>query len=67
MEINKKIPVFDFKLGDKTKEFVNDCLETSFIGQGSYVKKFEKVFKPKKEHCAPPAPAHGLFLEKVIY
>ena len=44
MEINKKIPVFDFKLGDKEKEFVNDCLETSFIGQGSYVKKFEKVF-----------------------
>jgi len=45
MEINKKIPVFDFKLGDKEKEFVNDCLETSFIGQGSYVKKFEKVFR----------------------
>ena len=44
MEINKNIPVFDFKLGDKEKEFVNDCLETSFIGQGSYVKKFEKVF-----------------------
>jgi len=44
MKINKKIPVFDFKLGDKEKEFVNDCLETSFIGQGSYVKKFEKVF-----------------------
>ena len=30
--------------------------------------EFEKVFKSKKRTlCAPPAPAHGLFLEKVIY
>jgi tRNA pseudouridine38-40 synthase len=30
--------------------------------------KFEEVFKSKKRIlCAPPAPAHGLFLEKVIY
>lgn len=40
----KRIPVFDFSLGSKEKEFVNDCLETSFIGQGSYVKDFEKKF-----------------------
>jgi len=44
MKENKKIPVFDIKLGDKEKEFVNDCLKTSFIGQGPYVKKFEEVF-----------------------
>ena len=32
------------------------------------LKKFEKIFKSKKRIlCAPPAPAHGLFLEKVIY
>jgi tRNA pseudouridine38-40 synthase len=32
------------------------------------LKKFEKVFKSKKRSlCATPAPAHGLFLEKVIY
>ena len=32
------------------------------------LKKFENVFKSKKRTlCAPPAPAHGLFLEKVIY
>ena len=32
------------------------------------LKKFENVFKSKKRAlCAPPAPAHGLFLEKVIY
>ena len=32
------------------------------------LKKFENVFKSKKRTlCAPPAPSHGLFLEKVIY
>ena len=32
------------------------------------LKRFEEVFKSKKRFlCAEPAPAHGLFLEKVIY
>jgi len=32
------------------------------------LKKFELIFKSKKRKlCAPPAPAEGLFLEKVIY
>ena len=32
------------------------------------LKKFERIFKSKKRTlCAPPAPSHGLFLEKVIY
>ena len=32
------------------------------------LKRFEKVIKLKKRSlCAAPAPAHGLFLEKVIY
>jgi len=32
------------------------------------LKKFENVLKSKKKTlCAPPAPAHGLFLERVIY
>ena len=32
------------------------------------IKKFESIFKSKKRSkCAPPAPAHGLFLGKVIY
>ena len=32
------------------------------------LKQFEIVFKSKKRTlCAPPAPAHGLFLDKVIY
>ena len=32
------------------------------------MKKFEYVFKSKKRtNCASPAPAHGLYLAKVIY
>ena len=32
------------------------------------LRKFEKVLKSKKRSlCAPPAPPHGLFLEKIIY
>ena len=32
------------------------------------INKFEKAFKSKKRsNCAPPAPAHGLFLYKIIY
>ena len=32
------------------------------------LKDFKKVFKSKKRSmCAPPAPAHGLYLVKVKY
>ena len=32
------------------------------------IKKFEYIFHSKmRSKCAPPAPAHGLFLAKVIY
>tara|TARA_B100000579_G_scaffold325973_1_gene275810 strand:- start:705 stop:1445 length:741 start_codon:yes stop_codon:yes gene_type:complete len=43
------------------------CLK--YLGEKKWsLKKFEKIFKSKKRIlCAPPAPAHGLFLEKVIY
>ena len=43
------------------------CLK--YLAEGKWnLKKFEKVFQSKKKiFCAPPAPAHGLFLEKVIY
>ncbi len=46
MEKNKykRIPVFDISLGSEEKKFVNQCLETSFIGQGSFVKDFENQF-----------------------
>lgn len=41
---NKKIQVFDISLGQKEKKYINDCIDTSFIGQGPYVKKFEESF-----------------------
>ena len=43
------------------------CLK--YLGETKWnLKKFEKIFISKKRIlCAPPAPAHGLFLEKVIY
>ena len=43
------------------------CLK--YLAEGKWnLDKFEKVLKSKKRiYCAPPAPAHGLFLEKVIY
>jgi len=44
MKNKKKIPVFDFKLEKKEIELVNDCLKTSSISQGSYVRDFEKKF-----------------------
>ena len=40
----KKIPVFDIALGEKEKEYIKDCLDTSFIGQGKYVKTLEEKF-----------------------
>ena len=43
------------------------CLK--YLGEKKWnIKKFENVFKSKKrKNCAPPAPACGLYLEKVIY
>ena len=43
------------------------CLK--FLAEEKWsIKYFEKVFKSKKRSlCAPPAPAYGLFLEKVTY
>ncbi len=44
MNEGKKIPVFDISLGKREKDYVKDCLETSFIGQGKYVKALEDKF-----------------------
>lgn len=38
----KFIPVFDIKIGSREKKYVNQCLNKSWVGQGYYVKKFEK-------------------------
>ena len=40
----KKIPVFSIEIGDKEKKYINECLDTSWIGQGGYVNKFEEAF-----------------------
>ena len=58
----------------KSQSFLQQQVR-SMVGSLKYLaekkwdlKKFELVFKTKKRiFCAPPAPAHGLFLEKVIY
>lgn len=40
-----------------------------YLGEGKWnLKKFKRVLKSKKRYmCAPPAPAHGLYLVKVKY
>ncbi len=40
-----------------------------YLGEGKWnLKKFTEVFKSKKRSmCAPPAPAHGLYLYKIKY
>ena len=58
----------------KSKSFLQQQVR-SMVGCLKYLaerkwdlKKFENVFQSKKRTlCSPPAPAHGLFLEKVIY
>ena len=43
------------------------CLK--FVGEGKWsIQKFDRIIKSKKRiNCAPPAPAEGLYLTKVIY
>ena len=58
----------------KSKSFLQQQVR-SMVGCLKYlaekkwdIKKFDLVLKSKKRSlCAPPAPAEGLFLEKVIY
>ena len=42
--MKKKIPVFSIEISDLEKKYINECLDTSWIGQGGYVDKFEKEF-----------------------
>jgi tRNA pseudouridine38-40 synthase len=43
------------------------CLK--YVGEGKWsLKKFQSIIKSKKRYnCAPPAPAHGLYLSKIHY
>ena len=67
--INKKIQI-EFRsksfLRNQVRSMVG-CLK--YLAEDKWnIKKFEYVFKSKKRSkCAPPAPAHGLFLAKIIY
>ena len=68
-EVKDKIEI-QFKSQSFLKQQVRSmvgCLK--YLAEKKWdLNKFEKVLKLKKRTlCAPPAPAHGLFLEKVIY
>ena len=62
------------KLNFKSKSFLKNqvrsmvgCLK--LVGEKRWsLKKFENVIKSKnRKKCAPPAPAHGLYLERITY
>ena len=67
--INKKIEI-EFRsksfLRNQVRSMVG-CLK--YLAENKWdIKRFKNVFISKKRsRCAPPAPAHGLFLAKVIY
>ena len=67
--IDKKIQI-EFRsksfLRNQVRSMVG-CLK--YLAENKWnMKKFDNVFKSKKrKNCAPPAPAHGLYLAKVIY
>ena len=62
------------KIRIKSKSFLQQQIRSmvgclKYLGEQKWnIKKFQNVFKSRKRTlCAPPAPAHGLFLEKIIY
>ena len=65
---NKIILTFKSKsfLQNQVRSMVG-CLEKLSSSEWS-LKKFKEVLKSKKRtNCAPPAPAHGLYLKNVRY
>ena len=72
--INIKIKNQKIEIKFKSKSFLKNQVR-SMVGCLKYLaekkwdlEKFIYILKSKKRTlCAPPAPAHGLFLEKVIY
>ena len=67
-EKNKIIFTFESKsfLQQQVRSMVGSI---KYLGEGTWnLKDFKKVFKSKKRSmCAPPAPAHGLYLYEVKY
>ena len=58
----------------KSKSFLQQQVRSmvgclTFVGQGKWnLKKFAYIVKSKtRANCAPPAPAHGLYLSRVYY
>ena len=73
-KINIKKRNEKIELQFKSKSFLRNQVRSMvgclvYVGQKKWnLKKFENVFKSRKRKlCAPPAPAHGLYLAKVIY
>ena len=67
-EKNKIIFTFEAKsfLQQQVRSMVGAI---KYLGEGKWnLKRFQKAFLSKKRSmCAPPAPAHGLYLVKVKY
>ena len=63
-----KVPFVLPEITNEDKNSVVKALSATLLTDGPQLRKFESAFKSKKRTlCAPPAPPHGLFLEKVIY
>ena len=72
INIKQKNEKIEFQF--KSKSFLRNQVRSMvgcliYVGQKKWnLKKFENVFRLRKRKlCAPPAPAHGLYLAKVIY
>jgi tRNA pseudouridine38-40 synthase len=72
ISINKKKDLIEITFESKSflqqqVRSMTGCLK--YVGEKKWnLKKFKQVIKlKKKENCAPPAPAHGLYLYKVKY
>ena len=67
---NKNKIVFTFQSKSFLQQQVRSMVGSlKYLGEGKWsLNDFKKVFLSKKRTmCAPPAPAHGLYLTKVIY
>ena len=55
----------DIKEGTKIINYIGKIITNKEVEESA---KFDKIIKSKKRiNCAPPAPAEGLYLTKVIY
>ena len=55
----------DIKEGTKIINYIGKIITNREVEEST---KFDKIIKSKKRiNCAPPAPAAGLYLTKVIY